>query len=189
MADRAHVTSVDAIEAFRASLIVYVSQARPTLEEVTADVVRARAWLENDQRLHWENQIRRRRKELEEAQQALFSARISNLRQESSAEQMAVHRARRALDEADTKLRLVKRWAREFDGRVQPLVKQMEKLHTVLANDMTKAIAFLAQAIGTLTAYADKTPPPSLTPAPTSAGATPAGASTPPVADPATKTE
>jgi hypothetical protein len=133
--------------------------------------------------------VRRRSKDLEEAQQALFSARISNLRQETSAEQMAVHRARRALDEADTKLRLVKRWAREFDGRVQPLVKQMEKLHTVLANDMTKAVVFLAQAIGTLAAYADKTPPPSLTSTPTNAGATPAGSEAPAAADPAAKTE
>src|SRR5438046_9744601 len=74
MPQRAQVTSVEALEAFRASLIVYLSKARPTLEEVSADVLRTRLWLENEQRTHWENQVRRRHKELEQAQKALFSA-------------------------------------------------------------------------------------------------------------------
>src|SRR2546427_5672453 len=146
---QAQVTSVDAIEAFRSSLILFLSKARPTLEEVSADVLRTRSWLENEQRTRWEHEVRRRHKELEQAQQALFSARLSNLRKESAAEVMAAHRARRELDEAENKLRILKRWAREFDGRVQPLLKQIEKLHTVLANDMVKATAYLAQAVNT----------------------------------------
>src|SRR5512135_345004 len=119
MAERAKITSVDALEAFRSTLIIYVSKARPTLEEVTADVLRLRLWLENEQRTHWEAELRRRGKELEQAQSALFSARLGNLRQETAAEQMAVHRAKRLVEEAETKLRLIKQWTREFDGRVQ----------------------------------------------------------------------
>jgi hypothetical protein len=176
MPQRARVTSVDAIDAFRANLVVYVSKARPTLEEASADVLRMRSWLENDQRIFWESQVRRRTKELEQAQQALFSARLSHLSKATAVEQLAFHRARRALDEATDKLRIVKRWTREFDARVQPLAKQMEKLHTVLSNDMVQAAASLAQTIKTLAAYADTTPPPSIenvTPpsAPTSAAA------------------
>jgi len=156
------------LEAFRSSLIVYVSQARPALEEVTADVVRTRGWLENDQRTHWGNQVRRRQKVLEEAQQALFSARIGNLRTESSMEQLLVQRAKRSLEEATEKLRIVKRWVREFDGQTQPLVKQMERLHSVLTNDMAQAIAYLAQAINTLAAYAEAQASPLESPAPSS---------------------
>ncbi len=155
MAERAHVTSVEALESFRSHLVVYLSQARPALEEISADVLRTRLWLENEQRTHWENQYRRRAKALEEAQQALFSARLSNLRTESSMEQLAVHRAKRALDEAEQKLRTLKKWNREFDGRVQPLLKQVEKLHTVLTNEMVLALASLSQTINTLSAYAE----------------------------------
>ena len=99
--------------------------------------------------------MRRRAKELEQAQAALFSARLSNLREESAAEQMAFHRAKRSLEEAETKLRTLKQWNREFDNRVDPLSKQTEKLHTVLANDMVKAIAYLTEAIKTLAAYSE----------------------------------
>ena len=158
MPQRAQVTSVDALDAFRADLIVYVSKARPTLEEVTADVLRLRVWLENEQRTHWDNQVRKRKKDLEQAQAALFSARMSNLREETAAEQMAFHRARRELDDAENKLRVVKHWTREFDTRLQPLVKQMEKLHTILANDMVLAAAYLAQVVQTLQAYAQIAP-------------------------------
>jgi chromosome segregation ATPase len=170
MPDKAHVTSLDALDAFRANLIVYVSQARPALEEVAADVMRTRSWLENQQRSLWENQLRRRVKELERAQQSLFSARLGALRRETAADQMAVHRAKRAVEEAETKLRMIKKWLREFEGRVQPMVKQTEKLHTILTNDMVKAVAYLTQALDTLAAYAEikptagmaiDTPPPS----------------------------
>jgi hypothetical protein len=159
MPERAHVTSVDALESFRSSLILYVSKARPALDEVSAEVVRTRMWLEDEQRLHWENEARRCRRALDEAQQALFSARLSTFRDETSAEQMAVHRTKRASDDAQDKLSVLKKWNRDFDNRVEPLLKQMDKLQTVLAHDMVLAIAFLTQAITTLRAYASIAPP------------------------------
>ena len=178
MTERAHVTSVEALEDFRNKLVIYLSKARPTVEEVSADVARTRMWLENDQRVHWEGQVRRRTKILEQAQSALFSSRVSSLREESGTEQMAVQRAKRALDEAQDKLKLLKQWNREFGSRVEPLVKQMDKLHTLLSNDMLLAVAYLAQAIKTLDAYADI--------APASASAGPAQPSSAAAAEPAT---
>jgi hypothetical protein len=118
-----------------------------------------RGWLEGEQRTHWENEFRRRTRALQEAQAALFSSRMSRMREASAAEQMAVQRTKRALDEAEAKLRVIKQWNRVFDNRVDPLVKQMEKLQTVLAHDMVHAVAFLAQAIQTLDAYAEVAPP------------------------------
>ena len=159
MTNQAHVTSVEALNAFRSTLINYVSKARPTLEEVSGDVLRTRVWLQIDQRLHWENQVRRHSLEMERAQAALSSARMSSFREASTVEQMAVRKAKHALDEAEAKLRILKHWNREFDSRVDPLVKQLEKLHTVLSNDMVKASAYLAEAIKTLAAYAEMAPP------------------------------
>ena len=123
------------------------------------EALRTRLWLENEQRTRWESEVRRRTRTLEQAQQALFSASISNLRDASDAERMAVQRARRALEEAETRLKLVKRWAREFENRAEPLTKQLDKLHTLLSNDMLKAAAHLANVIKALDAYADVAPP------------------------------
>jgi hypothetical protein len=175
MADRAHVTSVDAIELFRANLIAYLGKARPVLEDACDEVFRTRQWLQQDRRVHWENQLRRRRKILEEAEQTLFGARLGNLREPTSAEMAAVTRAKRALNVAEEKLRLVKRWTMDFDHRVQPLVKELEGLRTMMANDMPKAAAHLAQVIKTLDAYANVKPSGALegTPAPAAAESKP----------------
>jgi hypothetical protein len=158
MPQQAQVRSLEAIEAFRSHLIVYLSQARPALEEVSAEVLRTRSWIENEQRMFWEGQVKRRIKALEQAQQAVFSSRLGMLKKESAADQMELHRAKRALEEAESKLRVLKKWAREFDTRVQPLLKQTEKLHTVLSNDMVQAVTSLSQTINTLAAYEEVKP-------------------------------
>lgn len=179
MADKAHVTSLDVLADFRATLILYVSKARPAVEETSSEVLRLRMWLQNDQRMHWEGQVRRRRKQLEEAEQALSSARMSDLREAVTVEFKAVQKAKHALDEAEAKLRVLKHWNREFDSRVEPLVRQLEKVNTVLANDMTKAAAFLAQAANTLAAYAEMAAP-SVAPPPPPADSNPIDDAPPP---------
>ncbi|MEI7731624.1 MAG: hypothetical protein WCO56_18765 [Verrucomicrobiota bacterium] len=159
MSDRARVTSIEAIEDFRSSLIVFLTKARPALDEVADDVLRTRVWLQGEQRLHWEHVVRRKNIELEEAQQALFSASIAKLRSVTAAEQMAVHHAKRALVQAEEKLKQVKRWDRDFGSRVEPLAKQLEQLRHFLAIDMAKAVTHLAQVIKTLSDYTDMAPP------------------------------
>ena len=186
MPDKVNITSVEALDDFRAKLVIYLSKARPTLEEVAADVTRTRVWLENDQRIHWENQVRRRTKVLEQAQQALFSSRVSALREASGAEQMAVQRAKRSLDEAAAKLQVLKKWNREFASQVEPLVKQLDKLHTFLSHDMLKAIAYLTQQVKTLDDYAGLTPASaSVTPPPPPSGEAAAGEPATPAPAPA----
>jgi len=186
MPDKVNITSVEALDDFRAKLVIYLSKARPTLEEVAADVTRTRVWLENDQRIHWENQVRRRTKVLEQAQQALFSSRVSALREASGAEQMAVQRAKRSLDEAAAKLQVLKKWNREFASQVEPLVKQLDKLHTFLSHDMLKAIAYLTQQVKTLDDYAGLTPASaSVTPPPPPSGEAAAGEPAAPAPAPA----
>jgi hypothetical protein len=123
------------------------------LQEVSADVVRTRLWLQNDQRVHWEGQVRRRQKELEAAKGAVFSSKLSIMREVSAAEAMTLQRAKRALDEAEAKLKLVKRWDREFENRTQPLIKRMEKLQASLSIDLPNAVAYLTQAVDSLDAY------------------------------------
>lgn len=170
MAERAQVTSVEAIEAFRASVVNYISKSRPILEDAIDDVLKTRDWLEQDQRAHWENQLKRRRRAVEEAEQAVFSARISNLREVSTAETQALIKARRALAEAEEKLRAVRKWTRDFDNRVGPMVKQLEQLRTMLGNTMPKAVGHLGAVVKALDAYAN-TSTATLLDAPPSSGA------------------
>ncbi|MDP6524482.1 MAG: hypothetical protein QGI24_03520 [Kiritimatiellia bacterium] len=158
MTVRANVTSIDAVEAFRANLVRYMERARATLDEVDAEVVRTRLWLETDQRNHLAKQVRLRARQLEETRQARFSARLSAFRGEQSA-RMAVLRAERLLRDAEEKVRVLKKWYLQYDNRVEPLKKQIDRLRNVLDYDLPKAIAYLANMVKVLDEYTT-TPPP-----------------------------
>ena len=159
MAQPAKITSVEAIEAFRASLIVYLSKARPVLEEVSAEVARARSWVQHDQRLHWENQLRLRKRKLEETQQELFNARLSQFKPSTALQHLKMQRAQAAVKEVEEKLAVLRKWDREMENRTDPLVKQVEQLTGFLTTDMARAVAYLEQVIKALEAYVGTLPP------------------------------
>jgi len=160
MANQARVTSTDALESFRASLIVFLAKARRSVDDVGDEVRRTRQWLQHDQRLLWEGELRRRTKALEQAQAELASARLSK-NQESAlmARQMAVNKTKRAVGEAEDKIRKVKTWNQNFDHCADPVVKRLESLRQVLDQDMPKAISYLSSVQKTLEAYADTQAP------------------------------
>ena len=158
MPDKAKVTSLEALESFRASLIVYLERAKRALDEISEEVMRTRFWIQGDRREHWQREIRRRAKKLEEKEQELFSAELANLREVTEAERRAVMLAKRALNEAQARLEVVKKWNRQFDSRVQPLAKEVDKLRDVLVSHMGKAVVYLTQANKALAEYAETAP-------------------------------
>ncbi len=158
MPDRARVTSLEAVEDFRARLIIYRDKAGRVLDEVSDAVTRTRLWLDTDRPAHWENQIRRLTRELEQRQQELFSAQLSGLREASYLQQAAVQKARHAIREAEAKLHTVKNWHRQFDHRVAPAARQVEKLRDTLGHELGKAAAWINDVTKTLSDYAELSP-------------------------------
>lgn len=158
MPDRAKVTSIDAIESFRASLIVYCEKARAALDDIGDDVSRTRTWLSDDRRNFWEAEIRRRNRKLEEKQAALFDARLDTFHKQTQAELAAMQKAKRDRDDAMARLEMIKKWSKQFDSRVQPLARNIDKLRDVLVQHMGQAIVHLSKVTNTLSAYAEIAP-------------------------------
>jgi hypothetical protein len=158
MAERAQVSSVEAIASFRSQLLVYITRARATLEELSDEILHTRAWIEHDRRSHWEREFRLRARQLDEAEQELFSARLSRIQTQTTAQVLRVERAKRTLAEAEEKRARVKRWTREFDNRSQPLAKQAEQLLTFITTDLVKAAAYLGSVVKILDAYLATSP-------------------------------
>lgn len=156
MANQAKVTSTEAIEAFRSNLIVFLTKARRSIDDVGDEVRRTRSWLQHDQRVHWENEFRKRTKALEQAQQDLINTRFNNNSETAmQVRQQAVNKAQRAITEAQEKIRNVKKWSQNFDTQVDPFVKRMENLGQFLEQDMPKGVAYLANVQRILDAYAN----------------------------------
>jgi hypothetical protein len=142
------------VELFRSDLIIFLKKARSVLEEACDEVLRTRQWVQNDQRRLWEHEMKVRARKLEEARAALFSAQLSQFQDSAALEQMAVHRADRAARDAEAKLAVLKKWDRELENRTDPLVKMLNQLHGFIITDMAQAVAYLAQVVKTLEAYA-----------------------------------
>lgn len=153
MAKQVKVTSIDVLEAFRSNLILYLGKAGSAMDELRDDVRRTRNWLQHDQRLHWEGQVKRLRKQLDQAEAELFTSRLSAMTDHSAARQMAVTRLRRMVRDAEDKLKLVKKWNRNFDSLVDPLSKKLEGLQFMLSSELPKAVSVLSNAQKRLDEY------------------------------------
>ena len=53
----------------------------------------------------------------------------------------------------------MKKWTKQYDSRVQPVGKDIDKLRDILVKHMGQAVAYLARVTETLSAYADIAPP------------------------------
>jgi hypothetical protein len=155
MANQARVTSTDALEAFRANLILFIGKAHRALDDTGDEVRRTRQWVQHDQRMHWEGEFRKRTKVLDQTQQELMSTRLTGNHETALlVRQAAVNKAKRALDEAQEKLRCVKGWAQNYDSCADPMVKKLEGMRQLLNSDLPKAVSYLLNVEKTLESYA-----------------------------------
>lgn len=155
MADQARVSSIEALESLRATLIVFHERARRCVDEVTEEINRRRIWVQQDQRHHWERELRKRNRALDAAEQELLAAKLSTLRDNIKAQQDAVRKCKAAVAEGEEKMRNVKIWTRDYSHEVDPLARRLEALRHYLDHDLPKAIAYLVQAQETLAGYAE----------------------------------
>jgi len=54
---------------------------------------------------------------------------------------------------------VIKKWSRELENQTDPLLKQLNQLQGFLTTDMARAVAYLAQVVKTLDAYASVAAP------------------------------
>lgn len=167
MSDQARIASIDALEAFRSDLLRYIDKSRTALGDMTGEVRRMRSWLDTDRTNHWLREMKQRTKRLEQAEQELYSANLTNPQASNALQKMAVTRATRAVEEAEEKLRTIKKWRLQFDNRTGPLVRLLDPMHHQVTNSLPKAAHFLAEAVKSLQDYAQtgpRTSPPPATP-------------------------
>jgi predicted DNA-binding protein YlxM (UPF0122 family) len=156
MAIQARVTSTEALELFRAKLIIFLNKARVNVDDVSDEVRRTRAWLQQEQPQRWEGEIRRRAKQLDQAQSDLRNAEFAgNQEATKQSRQAVVNRAKQLLTEAEDKLRRVKKWNQNYDNVSDPYVKKLESFRQIVTEDLPKAIAHLRNIQKALEAYAE----------------------------------
>jgi hypothetical protein len=155
MATEARVRSLADLEAFRSSLIVYLTKARRGVDQVGEEVKRTRIWVTNDQRVHWTEQLRKRSRMLDQAKAELMTATHSKFQDNTTAQQQAVRKAKAAVEQAEQKLENVKRWNRDFDRLADPLVRKLDNMRHFLEHVLPEGVSQLGQLHRLLESYTE----------------------------------
>jgi len=155
MAEQAQVKSVDALQSLRSAVVIYETKSKRAVDMALDDVARTRQWILADRRIHWEGQIRQRGRVLERARAELMTVRLSAMVDRSFRHEESVRRAERELAHAQEKLKMVKKWSRDFENAVGPHIRRLESVREHFQHSLPKASAWLHQAQITLEAYAE----------------------------------
>ena len=77
MSQSANVRSVDAIKDFRVALTNFGEDARNALSAIEMEIRRTRDWLQRDQLMYWQTQLKRRNEQMSMARTELHRRRLS----------------------------------------------------------------------------------------------------------------
>jgi hypothetical protein len=131
----ADVRSIDALKDAKAALVEFREIIGVALAEAYSDVQRTLWWLQHDQRMFWQGEKRRRAEKVAQAKSELYRAQLAAMDHHAAcAEQRKLlKRAEAALEEAERKIKLVKKWStlidREmmiFRAALQPISRSVE---------------------------------------------------------------
>lgn len=155
MADQARVTSIEAIEAFRPSLVKFIEECSAALLSAEADAGRTAMWLRGDMLPFWKKQVRIRQENLTRAKSQL-TIRQHEKDGESRAtvdERKAVEKAQRRLAEAQEKYERTRAWARKLEKAQDDFRGAVGAYKSLLEQQMPRALAALDHSIASLDSY------------------------------------
>lgn len=175
MNQSARVTSIDALSAFRTALLKFEENVRDALDSLGLQAQRGADWVESDRAAYWPAQERRARDDLQAAQVALERCEMAirpDDRRSCYDEKQAVLAARRRLRLCESKIKLIRKWARVVRQEALELSGDLGRLEHYVDQDLPRAVASLENMVQALARYAQAGPssPPSQPPA----GQTPA---------------
>ncbi|MEY3023255.1 MAG: hypothetical protein ACO3Y3_01595 [Phycisphaerales bacterium] len=157
MKEGAGVTNLEALERFRAALLEFIHDASNALGEADSEVDRVQVWLEREQKIHWQQEHRRRSEEVARAKSALYRKQltVSSKDRPPSAvdEKKALQRAQARLEEAEQKIRRIKHWSVHLGQEAARYKAATSSLAAVLERELPASAEMLKRAIAAIEQY------------------------------------
>ncbi|MEW5872347.1 MAG: hypothetical protein AB1894_23995 [Chloroflexota bacterium] len=167
MSEGANLREISALGELRSGLIRFGSETQSALNAAALEIRRTLDWLQ-ERAQHWQNQVRQRQAEVEQAAAALRRCEASGYYDRDSgryyppncsAEQHALLKARLHLVEAETALKEVKDWARLVQQSYDDYHIQAQRLEGHLNQEVQVAEALLQRKEDILNNYVAQAPP------------------------------
>ncbi|HWB08548.1 MAG TPA: hypothetical protein VG826_04965 [Pirellulales bacterium] len=152
----ASVHSIPMLREFRAALATFATEAKESQSVNDMTVNRGLEWFQNDLLKFWQSEIRKREDAVTNAKAEYERCRMQSFggkAPDCTDQKVALKKAQLRLEEAQEKLKRVKKWSRVLDEEAEEYRGQSQQLSDMMAGDMPKAIAELDRMLGALEAY------------------------------------
>lgn len=161
MSGYARVDSVDALQTFRTALVKFAEQVSTSLSDAESEMQRVLVWLETEANTYWSSQIRKRHEIVERCKDAVRQKKLykspTGSTQSAVEEEKALRVAMRRLEEAEEKLKNVKRYAPRLQKEIAIYKGGVQRLATTVSADIPVAVSRLNKMIAALVAYQNLT--------------------------------
>jgi hypothetical protein len=159
---QASVRSIDALREFRAALIEFAEDALGALGAADMEARRTVHWVTHEQRLYWQQELKRRKERLSQAHSELARKKLgaSSGNTPRYTEQLEQQKkARASLEEAERRAELLRRWEPRLQQAVLEYKGRAGRLTDLIGGDLPRSLALLDRIIEALDAYAQVAPP------------------------------
>jgi hypothetical protein len=156
------VTSIDALKDFREAMCSFCQAARDAICAVQIESGRVVDWVVYDRPRYWERQLRERQEEVAQAQQDLFRVRLTGGKDrhpDDIEQRKALARAKQRVEEAEEKIKLVKKWRHVAQRAVDDFGGRVQRLSELVEGDPPPPVIFLDRALDSLESYLAVAPP------------------------------
>jgi hypothetical protein len=164
---KAKVDSLEVLKSFRAALWKFGETSMAALAEAEGEVHRTMVWLETEQLIYWQNEIRKRHDWVEKCKEAYRQKTLfkdaAGTKSSGFDERKALEKANRALEEAEEKYANVQKYVRILQKELQNFTGSLQRFSTDVSSVLPMTVAKLEKMYGQLEAYVNLSVPQEMT--------------------------
>lgn len=161
MTTPAHVTSIEALHAFRGSLIRFADEATSAVDSLRQEVLRTMEWIEHDRPGYWKQQLKKGFDGVAQARTQLEIAQMRGFEGQGSScieEKKRLSTAKQRLQFAEDQIQVVRQWAIKLQRESDDFRSRTGHLEGILKRELPMAIAKLQRMAESLDRYAERLP-------------------------------
>jgi hypothetical protein len=157
MSEAANIDSIDVLKDIKLSLLKFQEAATVSLGDAESETHRVLMWIQTEQDSFWQHQIRKREEIVTRCKEAVRMKKVfkdATGRQQSAIdEEKALKIALRNLEEAQQKLKLVRKWARQLPKEIENYKGSVQRFATTVESQIPTAIGHLEKLAKKIDAY------------------------------------
>ena len=168
MALPVNVRNIDVLRSVREAFILFSEDSKHAMDSMESEIRRCIDWLTHDQRIHWQNEVKRRIEKLSSAKAELHRKQISQKSgvKHDTEQREAIREAKERLEEAQDKVENIHKWLPLVEQAVMEYNGQARPFADLLEFEVERSIELLDRMINALDEYVRIQPPETHRPTP-----------------------